>query len=915
MTAAPESVLRAGERFGDLTLDREIGRGAQGVVFAGRQISVDRPVAVKVLPKEAAFTQEQVDRFHLEAEAAGRLNHPNIVAVYGLEEHHGHHLLMQEFVSGGDLEDFCEQRAQDGSKTDAQHCDWSAGIVRQLADALHHAHAHNVIHRDIKPANVLLTEEGVPKISDFGLARMEDKLGLSRTGAIMGTPHYMSPEQVQAKADEIDGRTDVYSLGATLYRLLTARVPFAADSMQAMFLDILTRAPKPLRKLQPGVHADLEAVCLKALAKTPSERYASAGEMAEDLQRYLNGESTIARPLSAVGRAARAARTLATSTLAAVVLLVPTAWFAIDFWLQSRARTDAGVHDVRLGLIALATLALAWPLGLLGVRLAKARRWGALPAWGLALLLGVVGAYWIREQQTDQLHGQDRDVLVARLGVERLGDNIGVADLEQYVAHWEPRFDAEDGVLMARAYLERQRPTQAEEWTRRAEERAREAGDDQLDSPAYHAVLAAIETTLGRDERARAATARFEALAEGASWSDWQLVGDIHRDLERNAAARDAYRRAGARPDADRDRLNLKLAETSIDLCEWEAAASYLEDFLKWHPEDPDANLVRAKLFQSVGDLHSADAALAIADHASHLQTAVLRARESLLTQMAREDELRDHVRRSFDPSAPDPTVMAWSGDAALGLGRRAEASVRALASQGLGDEAGAAQAEAIGWFEYALDVFTQLTQTNEAFLGHIGRSATLYKLAPYDPARAAERYAQSADAGRQAIALDDRYWQAHFNLGLALRRQLITERGGEDALTVDDVETYLQPMEDALALNGLEISLLNDAAHGSLLLCTRGAGDEPLQQALGYMDRAIRLAETRTEGACTQGAARRAVLSSCYTTQRELHELAGDIPAALVSAEAARDALQPGDPRWDRRLAAIERLRTELGD
>ncbi len=863
--AAP--ALETGARFGDLVLGDEIGRGAQGVVFAGHQVSIDRRVAVKVLPREVAFTQEQVDRFHREAEAAARLSHQNIVAAFGLEEAHGHHLLLQEFVDGGSLEDICEQRRLAVQQTDINHCSWSAGIVRQLADGLQHAHEHKIIHRDMKPANVLMTQTGIPKISDFGLARLEDKLGLSRTGAVMGTPHYMSPEQIQAKPDGVDARTDVYSLGALLYRLLTNRVPFASDSMQSMFLDILTRAPKPPRKIQPGVHADLEAVCLKALEKSPDDRYASAADFAADLGRFLAGESTEARPLSVVGRSFRSLKLLATSTLAVVALLVPTAWFALDFWLSGRAASDVNTHDLRLGLAAASALLLAWPLSLLGVRLARARRWGALPAWGLALGLGAVAVLGIHEQKTAQLHSTDRGALTTAVRRESVGDRIDVGDLVGYETAWGERFGLEDRMLLAYAYLKRERPTVAESWTRAADET--DAGDQRA---VHDALRLAIHVTLGREDEARRAAADLERSSADAGWADWRLIGDLYRDLGRADDARAAFVAAGRLPDADRDQLNLELAQLLVQQCRFTEAQDYLDDFIKWKPDDADANLALHVIAREAGRWAIAERALDVADDDPAQTGRVLDLRDRYLQLRGAPQALVAHRRRDFDDSTP-PQVVAWCGTRALQAGEQFEADAQRLSAGGESAAADQARADALDWYEYGRDCFERLIQPNAApLLGQLGLARASRRLA----ARADDPGAllrQAAEHAQAAIDLDPHCWRAAFALGRALRGEQVALRGSPQSLSSDDIDAYLVPMVRAIELNGSQTAVLHDAAQGLVTLSRRKDDPAAGARARDLLERAIRTDAARLGSDCERTTGQRALISSCQSMLSALDE------------------------------------------
>jgi serine/threonine-protein kinase len=270
----------------------ELGRGGMGVVYKARQIKLHRIVALKMVLAGAHAGTEQLARFYTEAQAVAHLQHPNIVQIYEVSEQVGLPYFSLEFVDGGSL-------AQEAAGK-PQPVDKAARMVKTLAGAMHHAHQHNVVHRDLKPANVLLTADGVPKITDFGLAkRLEDESSSqTRSGAILGTPSYMAPEQAMGEVHRIGPLTDVYSLGAILYELLTGRPPFAGPTPMDTVVQVTRDEPVAPSQLQPNIPRDLETICLKCLQKEQPKRYASAAALADDLGRFLNGEPILARPVS-----------------------------------------------------------------------------------------------------------------------------------------------------------------------------------------------------------------------------------------------------------------------------------------------------------------------------------------------------------------------------------------------------------------------------------------------------------------------------------------------------------------------------------------------------------------------------------------------------------------------------------------
>jgi WD40 repeat protein len=274
-----------------------LGRGGMGVVYKAWQPSLKRLVALKMILAGSHAGPQVLTRFRLEAEAVARLQHPNIVQIYEIGESDNLPYFSLEFVNGGSL-----AKELGGTPMRARK---AAELLETLARAMHHAHRRNLVHRDLKPGNVLLTRAGVPKITDFGLAKQLEEEGEhpTRTGAIMGTPSYMAPEQAEGKTKEIGPAADVYALGAILYECLTGRPPFKAETPFDTLLQVVSEEPVPPRRLQSKTPPDLETICLKCLAKDRRHRYPSAKAMAEDLLRFLDGEPIQARRLGKLGRA------------------------------------------------------------------------------------------------------------------------------------------------------------------------------------------------------------------------------------------------------------------------------------------------------------------------------------------------------------------------------------------------------------------------------------------------------------------------------------------------------------------------------------------------------------------------------------------------------------------------------------
>jgi tetratricopeptide (TPR) repeat protein len=294
---------------------REVGRGGMGVVYQARHRALKRTVALKMILAGGHAGDAERQRFCAEAEAVARLSHPNIVQVYEVGESDGLPFCALEYVAGDTL----ARRLGEGPLPPRE----AARLAADLAGAMHLAHSRNVVHRDLKPANVLLAEGGTPKITDFGLARRLDvEAGQTQTGAIVGTPSYMAPEQAAGQRQAVGPAADVWALGAILYECLTGRPPFRAESVLETLAQVRTTEPAPPRALRPSVPRDLETICFKCLRKEPEKRYASAQELADDLLRFLGGEPIRARRVPAWERAAKWVRRRPAQAAAVLLLCV-----------------------------------------------------------------------------------------------------------------------------------------------------------------------------------------------------------------------------------------------------------------------------------------------------------------------------------------------------------------------------------------------------------------------------------------------------------------------------------------------------------------------------------------------------------------------------------------------------------------
>jgi tRNA A-37 threonylcarbamoyl transferase component Bud32/tetratricopeptide (TPR) repeat protein len=277
--------------FGDYEVLKELGRGGMGVVYKARQVSLNRPVALKMIKVGILADDAELRRFQNEAEAVALLDHAGIVPVYEVGEHEGQRYFSMKLVEGGNL---AEQLASFKDKSKA-----AAALMAEAALAVHHAHMRGILHRDLKPANILIDSEGLPHVTDFGLAkRIEADLEMTASGAVLGTPAYMSPEQANGRRGTITTATDVYGLGAILYALLTGKAPFGGDSVAETLDAVRSRPPERPARLNAKVPRDLETIALKCLEKEARKRYDSAAALAEDLHRFLDGRPVVSRRVS-----------------------------------------------------------------------------------------------------------------------------------------------------------------------------------------------------------------------------------------------------------------------------------------------------------------------------------------------------------------------------------------------------------------------------------------------------------------------------------------------------------------------------------------------------------------------------------------------------------------------------------------
>jgi hypothetical protein len=392
----------AGEQFGDFVLLNEIGRGGMGVVYKAFEPQLGRYVAVKMILSGALTDREDLNRFHVEASAAARLQHSHIVKVHRVGTCEDRHYYSMDFIDGQSL----TQRLADGPVPSRI----AARYLLTVARAIHHAHEHGILHRDIKPGNILVDTSDEPHVTDFGLAKhLSGDRGQTRTGALMGTPSYMAPEQARGEKD-LSPATDVYGLGALLYELLTARPPFRGETAIETLQQVLHNEPAPPRLLNPHAARDLETICLKCLANSPRDRYPTAAALADDLSRYLEGAPIQARSLNMIDYLQRALERSqfdvefrSYGNLMFTFAIIVAITHALKFVLMLTGQPYATIVTARIAqfLLLFAALLLKRPIGR-----------GFLPASAAERLLwsvwiGFIAACFLASGITHRLAGMD----------------------------------------------------------------------------------------------------------------------------------------------------------------------------------------------------------------------------------------------------------------------------------------------------------------------------------------------------------------------------------------------------------------------------------------------------------------------------------------------------------------------------
>jgi hypothetical protein len=564
-----------------------------GVVYKARQVGLKRLVALKMMLGGGHAGPDELARFRTEAEAVARLQHPHVVQIHEIGEQNGLPYFALEFCAGGSL----AERLRKGKLTPHE----AAALVEQLARGVQAAHDKGVIHRDLKPANVLFTEDATPKIADFGLARKMEEAGHTATGAVLGTPSYMAPEQATGNKQEVGPAADVYALGAILYELLTSRPPFQAATALDTLRQVVGEEPVPVRRLRPEVARDLETVCLKCLEKRPGRRYATAAALAEDLRRFLAGEPVLARR-QPWWRRRRPRRTAVIVAALALLCLLGTA----------AVKWAAGSRQAPVGQAALSVEEAEANVVAARNRFAEARQ---------------AAEEHVREKIPRQKADRDASRLQANLARQRLDFTIagfkkgGRSDLQVQEARYL-LYQAEDAEAHAAEQLEdleQAAPTvglsQAEAdlavaLLRVAE--ARQAVGEPADNVAAQrraAAAAALAAAVARLERARGQVAR---LAERTK----RLEGVVERLRQREQEC-DTYRKETERAVAAGGRARAALAEAEVKVTEAGRLLRRQVSLLEAHKRvdagaamqaaEAEVAAARARLEALPGGLHEAD--------------------------------------------------------------------------------------------------------------------------------------------------------------------------------------------------------------------------------------------------------------------------------------------------------------------
>lgn len=877
--------LSPGARLGEIEIVRSLadeGRGGFGQVYEGWHRGLQQKVAVKVMLHESG---ELEDRFRLEAQSAAGLRHQHIIAVHDLIEWRGRPMIVMEYAEGGSLEGRLAggrtPQSDSGSRSAMESLRESVEVCRQVAEGLQHAHAHRVIHRDIKPANILLDEDGQVKVGDFGLAKRLDEPGITQPWQRPGTPQYMSPEQV-AGVVSLDARTDVYSLGVVLYRLITGALPFSDTDRSGLFKAILTASPPRPRVVRSSVPPELEAICLHALEKDPDDRYESAAALAEDLRRFLAGDSTIVKVKGPVGRGWQALRTTRAATLLAVAVAIAAVWSAVDrLVLDPWMGADLGRAPWRGAVLGAFAIPLAACLAAAGSRATKARRLGA--ALGVVVALGFAGgeASRLMDRVTTIHMDADRHALDALLARRTRRD---VEDIEAFVSRWQERFVLQDVMRVVRSYVSRGRVQRASEWT---DELAVMPGAGLISE----ALLALLADLTGRPTEAAGHWAQMRALdTADVNWRVWSHVGDMLRDVGLFGEALDAYTRSAGRAGAPRE-LSLPIAAVLIDLCRYEEAADRLREPLMDRPNDPWVLSVAVSLARRSGDFESAWARFSVMEDATDLQRdgawgtlARKQTQCALLQSEGRDDEATLLLETLADARADDPIALEWCARTMIGRGNLEGARAT---------------------YERLLKV---KPDSVEALVGIVtARDATMVaelQGGRLDLAGYLEGLDKLVELLEQAITVDDSFTEAHHNLSvLDMRRRRFRSGVSVSDFEGEDLDAVIAGFGAAVERGGLNISATNNLAYFLARQASLTGDGAPLERAEQLITAALRMESPDAQSRCDDTPAARKERAGLLDTLASVQLASGRCAEALASLQQALEL----HPDYEQALAEFE--------
>ncbi len=738
-------------------------------------------------------------------------------------------------------------------------------IAVQIADALQHAHERGIIHRDIKPSNVLLTADGTARLTDFGLAKVDDPLKLSRTGQMIGTPYYMSPEQVSRVDAPVDERTDVYSLGIVLFEALTLALPFPGDSAPDVFDKILTRPPIAPRAANPAVPRDLEAVCLRAIAKRPADRYDSAADFADDLRRHLRGEPTRARPLSAPVRMLRSLEALSPVVLQLLCLAVIVGWWSVEtFVLEPASVIDPGVHVKRLWVAGTGALVFAWLASALTRRLLRPRRWGAAVGLVLALGLGILAFTHIEEGRRAQRYEAEKSALMKQIEFElRIFGTASPELIHDFARAHDARLNEDDLALTIAALGRDRRYDDARAYSARLATLA-------PDAPAVHAFAFVYAVNAGQLDEAARHDAALWATTD-APPTRWLRAADILSSYRRPDMARRALERGSKGSDnVLRDQFNLRLVMNSIELCRDDEARRFLAPYLAYGDPGRDALMLELKLMRTTGE---------------HAVTV---------------EELLEHVQAIEESDWVTPHYIALNRNVAARLPGIAAEWLLELVDEYPRDvqvletvaqfARGTGLPEAQQLFERLLDVAQTMAaddvRDHYAGVALLGLSAIAMSSNDVDRALALARDAMQRVPHRS---------EAHTALANILIVRAQNEHGEIPAETLREC---LALFRESTRLSGESPQALNNAAYALVLVNAAEPDPDLLTEARWMLERAQYMLASERVGDCPASAEHEHTLAKVWSTEVSVLEAQGDADGALRAARTLeRIATEAGMP------------------